>query len=72
MWVQRIDAKIAALTERQAQQERVRRARREPEWIVELGIGAGYREPLPSTASGRGRHATSRRSGILITPGMEL
>ncbi|WP_308287150.1 DUF6233 domain-containing protein [Streptomyces liliiviolaceus] len=43
MCVQRIDAKIAALTERQAQQERVQRARRErePEWVVELGIGDG-------------------------------
>ncbi|MBJ6630240.1 DUF6233 domain-containing protein [Streptomyces griseoincarnatus] len=40
MWLQRIDAKIATLTKRQAEQEHGRRSRPgPPEWIIELGIG---------------------------------
>ncbi|WP_406192374.1 MULTISPECIES: hypothetical protein [unclassified Streptomyces] len=39
--VERIDAKIAALQRRQAEEERGRGNRpRPPDWIVELGIGA--------------------------------
>ncbi len=46
LWLQRIDAKIAALTRRQAEQDRGRRNRpTPPEWIVELGIG-DRRPPL--------------------------
>ncbi|MET8898324.1 DUF6233 domain-containing protein [Streptomyces albogriseolus] len=46
MWLQRIDAKIAALTRRQTEEERARRNRpAPPEWIVELGIGE-RRPPL--------------------------
>lgn len=46
MWLQRIDAKIAALTRRQTEEERGRRNRpAPPEWIVELGIGE-RRPPL--------------------------
>ncbi|MEY7977807.1 DUF6233 domain-containing protein [Streptomyces pilosus] len=46
MWLQRIDAKIAALTKRQAEEECGRRNRPpQPEWIVELGIG-DRRPPL--------------------------
>ncbi|MEU6807819.1 DUF6233 domain-containing protein [Streptomyces sp. NPDC046831] len=46
MWLARIDRKIAALKERQAEEERGRRLRpRPPEWLVELGIGSG-RRPL--------------------------
>ncbi|MFC7992569.1 DUF6233 domain-containing protein [Streptomyces pilosus] len=46
LWLQRIDAKIAALTKRQAEEECGRRNRPpQPEWIVELGIG-DRRPPL--------------------------
>ncbi|NNN34422.1 hypothetical protein HLK59_29495 [Streptomyces sp. S3(2020)] len=41
-WLQRIDAKIAAVQQRQREQEHGRRNRpTPPEWIVELGIGDG-------------------------------
>ncbi|MFE2473321.1 DUF6233 domain-containing protein [Streptomyces mirabilis] len=43
---QRIDAKIAALQEREAEQEHGQKNRpQEPDWIVELGIGNG-RPPI--------------------------
>ncbi|MFC8835825.1 DUF6233 domain-containing protein [Streptomyces griseoincarnatus] len=46
MWLQRIDAKIAALARRQTEEERGRRNRSAPpEWIIELGIGE-RRPPL--------------------------
>ncbi|GGZ21800.1 hypothetical protein GCM10010300_76890 [Streptomyces olivaceoviridis] len=42
MWLARIDRKIAQLVQRQAEQERGRRAKpAPPDWIVELGIGVG-------------------------------
>lgn len=42
MWLWRIDAKIAALQQRQAEEEHGRLSRpKPPEWIVELGIGIG-------------------------------
>ncbi|MEU9057190.1 DUF6233 domain-containing protein [Streptomyces sp. NPDC048384] len=41
LWVERIDHKIEAVQQRQAEAERGRRARPQPpDWIVELGIGA--------------------------------
>ncbi|NUS89570.1 MAG: hypothetical protein HOY75_44450 [Streptomyces sp.] len=49
LWVQRIDAKIAAMLQRQAQVDdgRTNRPRpRPPQWIAGLGIGA-RRPPLP-------------------------
>ncbi|MER5474218.1 DUF6233 domain-containing protein [Streptomyces sp. NPDC002685] len=46
MWLQRIDTKIAAHEEREAEQERGRQNRpAEPDWVVELGIGNG-RPPI--------------------------
>ncbi|MFD6550356.1 DUF6233 domain-containing protein [Streptomyces sp. NPDC058398] len=46
MWLQRIDAKIAALQEREAEQEQGRKNQpAEPDWVVELGIGTG-RPPI--------------------------
>ncbi|WP_231158078.1 DUF6233 domain-containing protein [Streptomyces sp. CNZ748] len=46
MWLQRIDAKIAALARRQTEEERGHRNRpAPPEWIIELGIGE-RRPPL--------------------------
>ncbi|MFJ3363509.1 DUF6233 domain-containing protein [Streptomyces anthocyanicus] len=46
LWVQRIDAKAAAIQQRQAEEEYGRRNKpTPPEWIVELGIGTG-RPPL--------------------------
>ncbi|MFF7647014.1 DUF6233 domain-containing protein [Streptomyces canus] len=42
MWLQRIDTKIAAVRQREAEQEHGRRHRPPvPDWIVELGIGTG-------------------------------
>ncbi|MCW8102704.1 DUF6233 domain-containing protein [Streptomyces tauricus] len=42
MWLTRIDAKIAAVRQREAEQKRVRLTRLPgPEWVVELGIGVG-------------------------------
>ncbi|MEU9272741.1 DUF6233 domain-containing protein [Streptomyces sp. NPDC048251] len=46
LWLGRIDAKIAAVQQRQAETEHGRRRRPEPpQWTVELGIGAG-RPPI--------------------------
>ncbi|MEV5343445.1 DUF6233 domain-containing protein [Streptomyces sp. NPDC052676] len=45
MWLERIDRKIAAVRQRQAEEERGRQRRpAPPEWVAALGIGAG-REP---------------------------
>lgn len=42
MWLHRIDTKIAAVRQREAEQERGRLAGLPgPEWVVELGIGQG-------------------------------
>ncbi|MEV5011467.1 DUF6233 domain-containing protein [Streptomyces sp. NPDC055692] len=42
MWLRRIDRKISQVVQRQAEQDRGRRAKPRPaEWIVELGIGTG-------------------------------
>ncbi|MFJ1975255.1 DUF6233 domain-containing protein [Streptomyces sp. NPDC087903] len=46
LWLQRIDAKIAALQQWNAEQAQGRRSRpAQPDWIVELGIGTG-RPPI--------------------------
>ncbi|MGV9277757.1 DUF6233 domain-containing protein [Streptomyces griseosporeus] len=46
MWIERIDRKIAAVRQRQAEEKRGRRNRpARPEWVVELGIGTG-RPPI--------------------------
>ncbi|GAA5207615.1 DUF6233 domain-containing protein [Streptomyces thinghirensis] len=43
LWVERIDAKLAARRQRRAEEEYGRRHRPPPpEWIVELGIGARH------------------------------
>ncbi|MET9913403.1 DUF6233 domain-containing protein [Streptomyces sp. NPDC006476] len=65
LWIRRIDAKIEALLQRQAEAERGRRERPPPpEWIVELGIGTG-RPPVQVHAgdchmAGKRRRAISR------------
>ncbi|WP_328491335.1 DUF6233 domain-containing protein [Streptomyces sp. NBC_00414] len=42
MWLERIDAKIAAVRQREAEREHRRLTRPPgPEWVVELGIGDG-------------------------------
>ncbi|MBZ3904400.1 hypothetical protein J8M51_22515 [Streptomyces scabiei] len=42
MWVSRIETKIAALEEREAEVARGRQRKpAEPDWLVELGIGVG-------------------------------
>ncbi|MGW3664807.1 DUF6233 domain-containing protein [Streptomyces sp. NPDC005141] len=59
MWLQRIDTKIAALQEREAEQEQGRRNRpAEPDWVVELGIGKG-RPPIQVHVGGC--HAAGKR-----------
>jgi hypothetical protein len=61
MWLQRIDDKIAALQQREAERERGQRARpAEPEWIVELGIGDG-RPPIEVRMGGC--YAAGKRRG---------
>ncbi|MEV5645920.1 hypothetical protein AB0L67_38355 [Streptomyces flaveolus] len=54
LWVQRIDAKIAAMLQRQAQVDdgRTNRPRpRPPQWIAGLGIGARPCRSTPATAA---------------------
>lgn len=63
LWLERIDRKIAALQRRQAEQERGRRNRpARPDWIVQLGIGAG-RPPL-QVHTGDCRMAGSRHRPV--------
>ncbi|MET9914745.1 DUF6233 domain-containing protein [Streptomyces sp. NPDC006476] len=65
LWVRRIDAKVEAVLQRQAETERGRRERPlPPEWIVELGIGTG-RPPVQVHAgdchmAGKRRRVISR------------
>lgn len=77
LWLQRIDAKIAALQQRQAEEDRGRRNRpRPPDWIVELGIGAD-RTPVQVHAgdchmAGKRRRAVSRdEARRLLTAGLQ-
>ncbi|KAB2971049.1 hypothetical protein F8R89_02650 [Streptomyces sp. SS1-1] len=77
LWVQRIDAKIAALQRRHAEEENGRRRRpAPPEWIVELGIGAD-RSPVQVHAgdchmAGQRRRAVSRdEARRLLATGLE-
>ncbi|MGA5121314.1 DUF6233 domain-containing protein [Streptomyces pseudogriseolus] len=59
MWLQRIDAKIAALTRRQTEEERGRRNRpAPPEWIIELGI---ERRPPLQIHTGDDCHMAGKR-----------
>jgi hypothetical protein len=76
MWLQRIDSKIAALQQREAEQEHGRTNRPpEPDWIVELGIGAG-RPPIEVHIGGcyaagkRRRPVPSDEARRLLTSGV--
>ncbi|HZF87557.1 DUF6233 domain-containing protein [Streptomyces sp.] len=52
MWLERIDRKIAAVEQRQAEEERGRRLRpAPPDWVAAFVIGAG-REPAEVHAGG--------------------
>ncbi|WP_030037935.1 DUF6233 domain-containing protein, partial [Streptomyces resistomycificus] len=63
MWLERIDAKIAAVRQRQLEAEHGRRRRPEqPEWIVELGIGTGH--PPVQVHSGDCRMMGKRRRPV--------
>ncbi|MEQ6028064.1 DUF6233 domain-containing protein [Streptomyces salinarius] len=63
MWVQRIDAKLAARRQRRAEEEYGRRHRPAlPEWIVELGIGA--RHPPVQVHAGDCHMAGQRRRAV--------
>ncbi|MEV6592386.1 DUF6233 domain-containing protein [Streptomyces acidicola] len=65
MWLARIDAKIADLQRQEAEREHGRRNRPpKPDWIVQLGIGAGH-PPLQihagdCYAAGKRRRAIDR------------
>ncbi|MET7456852.1 DUF6233 domain-containing protein [Streptomyces sp. NPDC005574] len=76
LWLSRVNAKIAALEQRQAEQERGRRSRPEPpEWLVELGISTG-RPPVQVHAgdchmAGKRRRAVERdEARRLLTTGV--
>ncbi|MFF3968034.1 DUF6233 domain-containing protein [Streptomyces griseorubiginosus] len=76
MWLQRIDTKIAAVRQREAEQERGRRRRPPvPDWIVELGIGVG-RPPMQlhagdCYAAGKRRRPVDRdEARRLLTSGL--
>lgn len=59
MWLARIDAKIAALQQREAEIERGRQRRPTvPDWFVELGIGVGR---PPGAVHTGGCHAGGKR-----------
>ncbi|MEU5200376.1 DUF6233 domain-containing protein [Streptomyces scabiei] len=65
MWLERIDRKIAALRQREAEQEHGRRSRPpRPDWTVELGIGTGRPPVAVHTgdcyAAGKRRRAVDR------------
>ncbi|MEI5603736.1 DUF6233 domain-containing protein [Streptomyces brasiliscabiei] len=76
MWPERIDRKIAALRQREAEQEHRRRSRpRRPNWIVELGIGQG--RPPAAVHTGDCYAAEKRRRSVdrdkarrLLAPGL--
>jgi hypothetical protein len=76
MWLARIDAKIAAVRQRQTETEqgRARRPPR-PEWTVELGIGAG-RPPVQvhagdcHAAGKRGRAVDRDEARRLLADGL--
>ncbi|MFF3942983.1 DUF6233 domain-containing protein [Streptomyces phaeofaciens] len=77
MWLARIDAKIAAVRQRQAEQERGRSNRpRPPERIVELGIGIS--RPPVRVQAGDCHMASKRRRPVdrdearrLLTAGLQ-
>ncbi|MFZ4145482.1 DUF6233 domain-containing protein [Streptomyces griseoincarnatus] len=77
MWLQRIDAKIAAATRRQAEEDHGRRTRpAPPDWIVELGIG--YQHPPLQIHAGNCHMAGKRRRPVdrdearrLLTTGLK-
>ncbi|MCX4425999.1 DUF6233 domain-containing protein [Streptomyces mirabilis] len=76
MWLQRIDTKIAALQERETEQEHGQKNRpQEPDWIVELGIGNG-RPPIEvhmggCYAAGKRRRPVPRdKARRLLTSGV--
>ncbi|MFF8681154.1 DUF6233 domain-containing protein [Streptomyces sp. NPDC015237] len=62
LWVRRIDTRIAAIRQRQAEEERGRRNRPAlPDWVVELGIGTG-RPPVKVHAGDCHMLGTRRRA----------
>ncbi|WP_234389942.1 DUF6233 domain-containing protein [Streptomyces sp. MMG1533] len=76
MWLERIDAKIAAARKREAEAEHGRRSRpTPPEWVVELGIGTG-RPPVQihagdcHMAGARRRPVDRTEARRLITAGL--
>jgi hypothetical protein len=63
LWLRRIDAKIARLERRKAEEEHGRRTRpRPPEWVVEVGIGAG--KPPVQVHAGHCHMIGSRRRPV--------
>lgn len=63
MWLQRIDHKIAAVRQKEAEQEQGRQRRPPaPDWMVELGIGAG--NPPTRVHAGDCYAAAKRRRSV--------
>ncbi|WP_020124721.1 DUF6233 domain-containing protein [Streptomyces canus] len=63
LWLHRIDAEIARLERRQAEEERGRRRRPQPaEWVVEVGIGTS--KPPVQVHAGHCHMIGSRRRPI--------
>ncbi|MFF3505602.1 DUF6233 domain-containing protein [Streptomyces sp. NPDC003247] len=63
MWLTRIDTKIAAVQQRQAETDHGRRSRPEPpQWLVELGISTG--RPPVQVHAGDCRMTGSRRRPV--------
>nr|WP_237557731.1 DUF6233 domain-containing protein [Streptomyces sp. SID5470] len=63
LWLHRIDAKIARLERREAEEEHGRRNRPQPpEWVVEVGIGIG--KPPVQVHAGTCHMIGSRRRPI--------
>ncbi|MGW1728966.1 DUF6233 domain-containing protein [Streptomyces sp. NPDC002306] len=76
MWLHRIDTKIAALRQRQAEEDYGRQHQpTPPEWIVELGMGAG-RPPVQvhagdcHMAGGRHRPVDREEARRLLATGL--
>lgn len=61
MWLERIDAKIARVREREAQQARAAAAavERSPDWLLEYGLN---RDAIPNAVHVGGCHMAGKRS----------
>lgn len=71
LWLKRIDNKIAAVRQREAEEERGRRNRpRDPDWFVELGTGKG--QPPTAVHAGGCYIAPNRRRPVDRTEALRI